>query len=194
MRKLKLQMLMSIDGFVGGRDGNLDWVNLNWDGDLRQYLVQNLDNVDCILIVMGRTTQMSFIPYYASVAEKPSDPFHEYGKKVTDTPKIVLSNTLTHSEWPLTKVINGDFIEETKKLKEQNGGDIIVYGGVMFASTLIKNHLVDEIHLLINPVALGSGLPIFADIESKQEMDLVKSKAFDCGIVWIQYTPRKIQS
>ena len=193
MRKLKLQMHTTIDGFVGRPGGGMDWVTFNWDEALRQFLLTNLDSVDCILMAMGRKSEMQFIPYWASVAAKPSDPFFAYGKKLTDAPKVVLSNTLTHSEWPLTSLVNGDFVEATKRLKEGNGGDIIVFGGARLASSLIANHLVDEIHLLVNPVAIGGGLPIFRELESQQEMILAQARSFDCGIVWLHYGPKTNQ-
>jgi len=191
MRRLKLQMHITIDGFVGRTDGGMDWVTFNYDDELRRRSLSNLDTVDCILMAMGHKSEMQFIPYWASVASNPDDPFFAYGKKLTEIPKVVLSNTLTHSEWPHTTTVNGDFIEETKRLKEFNGGDIIVFGGATLAASLIANHLIDEIHLLINPVAIGNGLPIFRGLAKKLEMTLIEITRFDCGIVWLRYDCHK---
>jgi len=186
MRKLKLQIHISIDGFVGGPNGEMDF---KWDADTRNYSLANLEGVDLILLALGRNTKMGFIPYWASAADNPKDPDFAIGKKLTDTPKLVFSRTLTRSEWANTKVVNGEIVEEITQLKKQPGGDMIAFGGARFASTLIKHKLIDEFHLLVNPVALGSGLPIFKELDNKQKMTLVKSKAFDCGIVWLHYEP-----
>jgi len=190
MRKLKLQMHITIDGFGGRQNGEMDWVTFNWDDNLKNYSLKNLDQVDCILLTLGHNSKMNFIPYWASVAENKSDPFFALGKGITDTPKIVFSRTITNSEWANTKMINGDIVEEITKLKKQKGNDIMVYGGARFASTLVKHRLVDEFHLLVNPVAIGSGLPIFKELHSKQNLTLVKSKSYDCGIVLLHYEPK----
>ncbi len=190
MRKLKLQIHITIDGFVGRQNGEMDWMNFNLDDDLRNYMIANLEQVDIILLTLGHNSKMSFIPYWASVAENKSDPFFAFGKRLTDIPKIVFSRTPTDSEWANTKIINGDIVEEITKLKKQKGKDIIVYGGARFASTLIKHQLVDEFHLLVNPVAIGNGLPIFNELVSKQNLTLVKSKSFDCGIIVLHYEPK----
>lgn len=191
MRILKLQMHMTVDGFVGRADGGIDWAASNLDEKLRHRMLQNLNGVDCILMAMGRKSEMKFIPYWASVAANPKDPFHAYGKKLTEVTKVVLSNNPALSEWPRTTVINGDFIEETRKLKRLNGGDIIVFGGARFASSMIANRLVDEMDLLVNPVAIGNGLPIFQDVVNKMEMTLAEATPFGCGIVWLNYNIKK---
>ncbi len=187
MRKLILQMMTTLDGFVAGPDGDMSWATLDWDPPLRDRALNNLERVDCILIAMGRDTKMQFIPHWASVAENPSEPFFAYGRKLTDTPKVVLSNTLTHSEWALTRVVSGDFVEETEKLKGLAGGEIIVFGGARFAASLLKARLVDELHLLVNPVAIGRGLRIFDGLDTYQGMTLMDATAHGCGIVWLHY-------
>jgi dihydrofolate reductase len=124
------------------------------------------------------------------VAKNPKDPNFAYGKRLMEIPIIVFSKAHEKSEWANTKVIKGEVVEEVSKLKKQRGKDIIVFGGAKFASTLIKNRLVDEFHLLVNPVAIGNGLSIFKDLEIKLDMRLVKAKSFECGIVWLQYEPK----
>ena len=80
---------------------------------------------------------------------------------------------------------------EVNDLKRQPGGDIIAYGGATFVSSLIKEGLIDEFHLFVNPVAIGEGMPIFEKLEQKQNLTLVKSIAFDCGIVVLCYHPKQ---
>lgn len=81
----------------------------------------------------------------------------------------------------------GDVVDEIAKRKNQDGGDIIAYGGATFVSSLIKNGLIDEFHLFINPAAIGDGMSIFKQLDSKQELKLIKATSFDCGIVVMHY-------
>jgi dihydrofolate reductase len=109
-------------------------------------------------------------------------------KKMIETPKIVFTKTLTKSEWPNTEIATGDLNEEITKLKSQEGGgDVIVYGGVSFDSSLIKEKLIDEFYLFVNPVAIGNGKTIFKDLEEIQPFTLIESIGFDCGLVLLHY-------
>ncbi len=101
----------------------------------------------------------------------------------------MFSKTLTKSEWDNTEVENGDFVEKINALKKQDGNDLIVYGGGKFVSSLIKEKLIDELHLFVNPAILGKGMPIFQDVDAMQKLDLVSSKHFDCGIIVLVYKP-----
>jgi dihydrofolate reductase len=185
MRKLKLQMQISLDGFVATKDS--EPIN-SMDEEFRNFSIANLEEVDCI--IFGRKTAPDFITHWASVAENPNDPDFLIAKKLTDTPKIVFSKTLANSEWANTTLAKGEIVDEINKLKKQTGNDIMVYGGAGFVSSLIKNGLIDEYYLAVNPVAIGSGLPIFKELDRKQDMTLVKSESFDCGIVLLQYEPK----
>jgi dihydrofolate reductase len=88
-------------------------------------------------------------------------------------------------------VATGELTEEIIRLKGQNGKDIIVYGGASFDSSLIKEGLIDEFHLFINPAAIGKGMTIFKDLNEIQKFKLVKSIAFDCGIVVLHYEAKR---
>ncbi len=81
----------------------------------------------------------------------------------------------------------GDLVDEIKKLKNQTGKDIMAYGGATFVSALIKNRLIDEYHLFINPTAIGNGMSIFKELNVNQNLTLVNSRSFDCGIVVLKY-------
>jgi dihydrofolate reductase len=103
----------------------------------------------------------------------------------------VFSKTLENAEWENTKLNKGDSVQEITQLKKQPGKDIIVYGGGSFVSSLIMAGLIDEYSLFVNPVALGKGMTIFNNLEDKLNLTLVKSKAFDCGIVLLCYEPKR---
>jgi dihydrofolate reductase len=185
MRKLKLQMQLSIDGFVAGKNGEMDWMVWDWDEELKQYVTEITEPVDCILL--GKNLALGFIPHWANVAADPNNPDHKFGKIMHETPKVVFSKTLNNSEWANTIIAGGELIEEITKIITKPGKDIIVYGGAGFVSSLIKHNLIDEYHLFVNPAILGKGIPVFNGVESKLNLSLVKSEAFSCGINLLCY-------
>jgi len=181
MRKLKLQIQMTVDGYIAGPNGELNWVVWDWDDELKKYVTEITETVDCIVI--GRKLAQGFIPYWAS------NPELEGADKMNNTVKVVFSKTLEKSEWNNAILAKGDLSEEINKLKKQEGKDIIAYGGAAFVSALIRHRLIDEFHFFINPVVLGDGMTIFKDIESRLNLTLIKSRSFDCGIVLLNYIP-----
>ena len=187
MRKLKLQMQLSLDGFVAGPNNEMDWMVFNWDDELKNYVTQLTEPVDCI--VLGRKLAEGFIPHWTNVAADPENPEVSAGRKFTDTCKVVFTKTLDKSAWDNTVLAKGDLVQEINQLKKQNGKDIIAYGGASFASALIKQGLIDEYHLFINPVAIGKGMPIFNGLEKYLKLQLVKATSFSCGIVVLCYKP-----
>lgn len=187
MRKLKLQVQLSIDGFIAGKNGEMDWVTFDWTDDIKNYVDEITKPVDTILL--GKNLAMGFIPHWAAVANDRNHPEQEAGIMYSQTPKVVFSKTLTTSEWEHTEIENGDFVQKINALKNQPGNDLIVYGGGTFVSSLIKENLIDELHLFINPAILGKGMPIFQDVEAMQKLKLVSSKQFDCGIIVLVYKP-----
>jgi dihydrofolate reductase len=188
MRKLKLQVQMSVDGYIAGSNGEMDWMVWDWDDKLKRYVNELTEPVDTILL--GRKMTDGFISYWSDVMSKPDDPSNAFAKKMIETPKVVFTKTLNKSQWMNTDIATGDLRDEINKLKSQNGRDMIVYGGATFDSSLIKAGLIDEFHLFINPAAIGNGLTIFKDLNEIQKFNLVKSIAFDCGIVLLHYQQR----
>ncbi|MBC7891500.1 MAG: dihydrofolate reductase family protein, partial [Sphingobacteriaceae bacterium] len=186
---LKLQVQMTIDGYMAGPNGEMDFIVWNWDDALKQYVTAITEPVDCI--VLGRKLAEGFIPYWATVAAKPDDPQFTAGQKFTDTHKVVFTKTLDKLEGDNTVLAKGDLVDEITKLKGQEGKDIIAYGGATFVSALIKHGLIDEFHLLMNPTAIGNGMPIFKELDRNQALTLVKSTSFDCGIVVLHYEPKQ---
>ena len=187
MGMLKLQMQLSADGMVGART-QTDRGHFNWDTEVRQYSIANATNVDCILL--GRKTATGFIPYWESVAANPKDADFEFGKLMTDTPKVVFSRTLQKSEWPNATVLNGEIAGSVNQLKKQTGKDVLVYGGSGFVTSLIEHNLIDEYHLLVNPIALGNGQTIFGGLADTLRLTLVTNRTFSCGTVLLCYEPR----
>jgi dihydrofolate reductase len=149
MRKVKLQMQVSVDGFVAGPGGEPDWLQWNSDAGLLDYVSRITKNVDYIL---------------------------------TD-------QDLENMGWENNESDKKDFVKEINKLKKETGGDIIVCGGSSFVSSLIKEGLIDEYHVFINPTAIGKGKAIFQSIGSKKNLKLVSARPFECGVVLLFYKP-----
>ena len=104
---------------------------------------------------------------------------------------MVFTKTLNKSEWPNTEIATGDLNEEITNLKSQEGGDIIVYGEASFDSSLIKENLIDEYYLFVNPVVIGNGKTIFKDLNEIRKLYLVESIAFDSGVVLLHYRVKR---
>jgi dihydrofolate reductase len=180
---------MTVDGLIAGPNGEMDFMVWNWDDALKQYVTAITEPVDCI--VLGRKLAEGFIPYWATVAANPDDPQYSAGQKFTDTHKVVFTKTLDTPEWGNTVLAKGDLVDEITRLKQHDGRDIIAYGGATFVSTLVRQGLIDEFHLFVNPAAIGNGQSIFTELAGKQELTLVQATPFDCGIVVLHYQPRR---
>ncbi len=179
MRKVKLQVQITVNGLVAGPNGEMDWTEFEWDKELKKYVGALTEEVDCI--VLGRKLAEGFIPYWTSHPEQ------EGAQKFINTPKVVFTKSLATSEWNNTILAKGDLVEEINGLKSQSGKDIIAYGGAKFVSALIKNGLVDEYFLFVNPSAIGMGMPIFSDLGSRLDLKLVEAVAFECGMAILRY-------
>lgn len=186
-RKLKLQMQLSVDGYVAGPKGDLDWMTWEWDDELKKDVSSLTNSFDTILL--GRKMTDGFISHWTNVTQNPENQEYEAARIFVDTPKIVFTKTLKKSKWKNTTLAKGDIINEIKALKKKNGRDIIVYGGAGFVSSLIKNNLIDEYYLFINPAVLGRGLSIFRDVDSRLNLKLITSKMYKCGIVLNHFQP-----
>lgn len=176
---------MTIDGFISGQNGEMDWMCFPWTEDLISYVREITEPVDTI--ILGRKLAEGFIPHWENVAKNSNDPEYEGGIKYTTTPKIVFTKTIEKSKWNNTAIANGELVEEINKLKNQNGKDIIVYGGGTFVSSLINAKLIDEFHLFINPTAIGTGMTIFRGLDKNKNLKLKITKQFDCGIALTCY-------
>jgi dihydrofolate reductase len=197
MGKLILEIQTSLDGFMASTDGNTNWMLWNWgpewiwDIELQEYHNALTLSTDCILI-SRHMAEEGFIAHWQSVSMNPNSPQYTFARHITDTPKVVFSKTLDKTKpipggWNNTDIVAGDFVNAINKLKQHYPNNILVYGGASFVSSLIKADLIDEFHILVNPVVIGSGLAIFNTLDHIQNMTLIKSKSFSCGIVLLQY-------
>jgi dihydrofolate reductase len=185
MRTFKLQVQVSVDGYMAGPDGAMDWMTFPWTDDINAYVGALDDPVDCI--VLGRKLAEGFIPAWESGPEGEDQASID---KMNGTPKVVISNSLTESPWQNAVVAGGDLAKTVNELKARPGGDIIAYGGGTLVRDLIAGGLVDELHLFVNPVALGAGMPVFPG-GAYQRLRLVAARSFDCGITALHYEPER---
>lgn len=176
-------MHMSVDGFVAGPEGQLDWMSPETAPKQLQFLQELTESMDTI--ILGRKMANGFITYWENVVNtQQNGPEYPYAKIFVDTPTIVFSKTIKTVDGKNTQVENDDLVESLNNLKNQQGKDIIVYGGANFVSELIKNNLIDELNLFINPTAIGNGLRIFND---RFKFSLINSTSYSSGIVVNQY-------
>ena len=185
MRKLKLQMQMTVDGFVAGPEGQLDWMTFALDPQLIAFINQLTDTSDTILL--GRKMAQGFIEYWERAATKVDSPEYDFAQKMVGLPKVVFSKTVKHVDGKNVRVENGDLVDAVKRMKGGPGKDIVVYGGATFVSSLIEHGLIDEMNFFVNPVAIGSGLRVF---KGKKPLTLSSSTAYPCGIVVNRYLPK----
>ncbi|KAF0811459.1 hypothetical protein IGB42_04077 [Andreprevotia sp. IGB-42] len=192
MRKLILQMQMSVDGFMAARNG-MDWQlwgwgdNWRWDDVLKRDFNAVFDDIDCILL-SRKMAEEGYLDHWGRAATAfAADPHYAFARRIVAVQKVVTSSQLTTSRWPRTTVINGDLASAVGTLKQQPGGDIIVFGGVGFASALVAANLVDEYQLFVNPAALGAGEGIFGSQRDGLPLRLIRSTAYSCGMVVNRY-------
>src|SRR6266498_4929012 len=166
MGNLVLEIQTSIDGFIASTDGSTNWMHWNWgsewtwDSELQQYHNALTLSANCIFI-SRQMAEEGFIAHWQNAAKDPSSPLYTFARHVTNTPKVVFSNTLNKSVpipggWDNTDIVGNDYVNSIRGLKQQYN-NLLVYGGATFVSSLIKAGLIDELHFLVNPVAIGSG-------------------------------------
>ena len=180
---------MSLDGYVARPNGDLDWITWDMDNELMEFINFTIDSSDTILL--GRKMTDGFVNYWENVVNnKPDSPEFSLAKKMVDTPKVVFTKTLDKSTWNNTTLAKGNLAEEIANLKKSRHGgskDIIVYGGAGFVSSLIKEGLIDEYHLIINPTAIGNGMTIFNSLDRIRKFTPIQSKLYSGGKTVLSY-------
>ncbi len=180
-------MQITVDGFVAGPSGELDWMTWEMGEKINAYITELMNTSDTIL--MGRKMTKEFVTYWENVLDnQPDSPEHPFAERMVNLPKIVFSKTVDHIDGRNVRVENGDLVEKVNELKNQEGKDLLVYGGANFVSSLIEHGLIDELNLFIHPVAISEGLRIFS---GRTKLKLINSQLHDSGIVINTYVPIK---
>jgi dihydrofolate reductase len=186
MRKLSVSTLVTLDGVVQdpggfGETGDGGWSMPYFDEEAGRLALEHLRASDIFLL--GRETYELFKQYWSNVHEG------EYAARINDIPKLVASTTVRGPlEWGAT-LIDGDVAEAVAELKEQDGGDILMYGSPTLMRTLAAHDLVDEYKIWLHPMVLGRGKRLFADDFTKTSLELVDTTTLATGVVILTYRP-----
>ena len=211
MRKLILKMSVSIDGLVGGPNGEIDWIFKSMDESVTAWTVECLWLAGAHL--MGARTYQDTAAYWPTSAEPFAAPMNEIPKVIFSRrgPVVVSAESTTtalknaraqnsggpsahpsrvvEDSWLHPAIRTGDLSVEIGRLKEQPGKDLLAHGGAGFAQNLVKLGLVDEYRLLVHPVVLGRGLPLFSALVKPSDLRLVRATPFPGGAVAHVYWP-----
>jgi len=184
MRKVIFQMMISLDGFFEGPNREIDWHNV--DEEFNNYAIDLLNNVD--LLLFGRVTYELMAGYWPTPSATTDDPI--VAGKMNSLPKIVFSRTLGKADWNNTRLVKENIAEEISKLKQQPGKDLAIFGSSDLALFFIKLNLIDEYRIIVNPLVLGEGKPLFKGINGRLPLKLLKAKTFSSGNVLLYYQPK----
>jgi dihydrofolate reductase len=168
---------MSLDGFFEGPNKKFDWFAP--DEEFLDYAKDLLRTVDTILF--GRTTYEHMAAYW------PSAPRDEIANAMNNLPKVVASRTLKNVEWNNSRLIQGDVAEEISKLKQMPGKDIVIFGSATLASSLLQLDLIDDYRVILSPILLGGGSPMFTNMKHRINLKLAGTKLLKSGVVVLYY-------
>ncbi len=185
MRKLVSFMHVSLDGFVAGPKGEMNWIIVN--EEIFDYAGYRTNGSDTALY--GRVTYEMMEGYWPTAADQPNASRHdvEHSAWYKKVEKVVLSRSMKGKTLPNTKIVNDNMLEEINQLKKAPGEEIIIFGSPSASHALMHENLIDEFWIFVNPVLLGQGIPLFKDIKHRAKLKLIKSHAFSSGVVCLHY-------
>jgi dihydrofolate reductase len=196
MRKLILQMQVSVDGYVGRAGEGPNWQvwdwgpQCPWDDPLKARFDAAFADIDTILL-SRKIIEGGYLDHWSQFArDYRDDPDFAFTQRIVDARKVVFSRTLQKTKWTGTELARRPLAEEISTLKAEPGRDLIAFGGAGFASALIANKLVDEYQFYVNPVALGCGLSIFREQGIDSSLELREAESYACGIAVVRYGAR----
>jgi dihydrofolate reductase len=182
---------VSLDGLAAEPNNSVDFIPVSTVGDqsFGQRQLDFMDSVDTILL--GRVTYEMFARYWPNVADGDDKRFAE---KINATHKLVFSNTLKEApwgEWNNATVVPGKATKAIRQLKQEPGGDMVLWGSLSLAQSLIHDNLVDDYQLIVCPLVLGGGTPLFHENGDIHKMKLLGTRSFDRGLVLLDYEPAR---
>jgi dihydrofolate reductase len=194
MRKIFAALSVSVDGFIGGPNGELDWAKAK-DEETWRDIFEMLTDSDTF--ILGRVMYPAYEEFWLAVAKNPTGvlPFSgkiptkneiAYAQFADKTLHIVVSRTLDRVEWKTTRIVRD--LEEIRRLKQQPGKDMYVVGGATLLSSMMNAGLIDELQLLVNPIILGCGMALFKDVKERHALKLVRAKPLKSGKVRLTYS------
>ncbi|PKK38292.1 hypothetical protein BWI96_00410 [Siphonobacter sp. SORGH_AS_0500] len=187
MRKLILQEWISLDGFAADENGQTDFFNKpEYNEESEDDVLDFMGTIDAILL--GSRTYRMFVEYWPTVTTE----VETIADKLNETPKIVFSRMVDHvpwGKWNDARIVNRNAVEEVTRLKNKSGLDMVLWGSLSLAQSLLRAELIDEIQLRVCPVILGKGKRLFSEEMKHLELELLETQSFKSGLVFLKYQP-----
>lgn len=178
-------MHISLDGFVAGPNGEMDWIQI--DDELFDHVEKRINKGDTALY--GRVTFDMMENYWPTAAKKPNASRHDvnHSKWYKDVYKIVLSKTLADADLAKTKIISEKIKQNINEIRQGTGEDILLFGSPTATHSLMQENLIDGYWLFVNPIILGKGIPLFEGIKDKTKLKLLSTHQFTSGVTELNY-------
>jgi dihydrofolate reductase len=183
MRKLISFMVVTLDGYYEGPNGEFDWPNV--DDEFYEFSISQLNDIDTLLF--GRATYEGMASYWPTPEAQESDPV--VAGLMNGVPKIVFSSTLEKADWQNARLVTGDAAKEITNLKQQPGKYLALFGSPAFTVSLLEHGLVDELRVMVQPILLGAGKSLFTGLNDRVPLTLLTTTTFSSGNVLLTYRP-----
>lgn len=185
MRKIISFMHISLDGFVAGPNGEMDWIKVN--DEIFDYVSSRISDGDTALY--GRVTFQMMEDYWPTAADKPNATKHdiEHSKWYHKVQKVVLSKTMKNAGSTNTIILSDNLLDRIHEIKQEAGNEILLFGSPTATHSLIQLNLIDGFWLFVNPIILGQGIPLFVNIKDKIKLNLLTTRQFNCGVTELNY-------
>jgi dihydrofolate reductase len=185
MRKVILQTNITHDGFTADPNESFDWCIYDQQGrdELFEDFFRQMDTV-----LLGRYMYFLLQPYWSAAYKDANAPEGDraFSRWINQTPKIVFSHTLDTVDWQNARVAQ-DAVSEVRRLKEQPGKDILILNCTRLSHSLMHYGLIDEYWLILHPVAIGAGRPLFANLSERLHLKLIDYKQYAAGPLFLRY-------
>lgn len=178
-------MHVSLDGFVAGPNGEINWVRAN--EEIFDHVGKRIR--ECESALYGRVTYQMMENYWPTAGDKPTATKHdiEHAKWYKTAHKVVLSRTMKGADLMNTTIISDNLSDSIAELKRQPGKEILLFGSPTATHFLVQQNLIDGFWLFVNPIILGQGIPLFADIKERINLKLLTTRQFDIGVTELNY-------
>jgi dihydrofolate reductase len=186
MRKIISFMHISLDGFVAGPNGKMDWIKV--DEEIFDHVGKRISQTDTA--IYGRVTYQMMEGYWPTAGDEPGASKHdiEHSKWYKNVRKVVLSKTMKDKRLANTNIISNNLSKEINDIKQKDGSEILLFGSPTATHSLIKENLIDGYWLFVNPIILGEGIPLFTGIKDKINLKLLTTRKFTSGVTELNYT------
>ena len=183
MRKLLSFMVVTLDGYYEGPEGEFDWPNV--DDEFNDFAISQLNDIDTL--IFGRATYEGMASYWPTPAALEDD--RVIADRMNNIPKVVFSSSLESADWQNTRLVSGDVAGAITELKQQSGKNLAVFGSSTLTVSLIDEGLVDELRVMVQPILLGAGKSLFAGLHDRVPVQLQRTTVFSSGNVMLHYRP-----